>query len=107
MVVWLSNPLVLRYGYQTSFVHSFKHDQSLYGRYHVVCLLMGYLLALQQGSNQLRKEQSGYAEVDAGSLKGFGLSFKDFKANLKTIITSLFIGLWIGFLPGMGSGIST
>ena len=31
---------------------------------------------------------------------------KDFTSNLKTIIVSLVIGLFIGFLPGMGSGIS-
>ena len=43
-------------------------------------------------------------EVDAGSLKkDLDLALKSFKANLKTIIPSLFIGLWIGFLPGMGS----
>ena len=78
---------------------------NLYGGINVVCLLMG-TFALQQVATSYAKNNLDMPEVDAGSLKGFGLSFKDFKANLKTIITSLFIGLWIGFLPGMGSGIS-
>ena len=83
---------------------TFKNT-NLYGGINVVCLLMG-TFALQQGATSYAKNNLDMPEVDAGSLKGFGLSFKDFKANLKTIITSLFIGLWIGFLPGMGSGIS-
>ena len=83
---------------------TFKNT-NLYGGINVVCLLMG-TFALQQVATSYAKNNLDMPEVDAGSLKGFGLSFKDFKANLKTIITSLFIGLWIGFLPGMGSGIS-
>ena len=62
--------------------------------------------ALQQVATSYAKNNLDMPEVDAGSLKGFGLTFKDFKDNLKVILTSLFIGLWIGFLPGMGSGIS-
>ena len=45
-------------------------------------------------------------EVSREGLKGFGLTLRDVKEELKTIITSFLIGLGIGFLPGMGSGLS-
>ena len=45
-------------------------------------------------------------EVSKEGLKGFGLTFKDIKAELVNIIRSFLIGLGIGFLPGMGSGLS-
>ena len=83
---------------------TFKNT-NLYGGISVICLLMG-TFALQQVATSYAKNNLDMPEVDAGSLKGFGLTFKDFKDNLKVILTSLFIGLWIGFLPGMGSGIS-
>ena len=73
---------------------TFKNT-NLYGGINVVCLLMG-TFALQQVATSYAKNNLDMPEVDAGSLKGFGLSFKDFKANLKTIITSLFIGLCSG-----------
>ena len=50
--------------------------------------------------------QQEMPEVDTSSLGGFGLTLKDFADNARTIIVSLLIGLGIGFLPGMGSGIS-
>jgi putative tricarboxylic transport membrane protein len=45
-------------------------------------------------------------EVDSTGLKGFGLTVKDIKDELVNIIRSFLIGLGIGFLPGMGSGLS-
>ena len=38
--------------------------------------------------------------------KGLGIGFKDIIENIKTIVFAFVVGLWIGFLPGMGSGIS-
>ncbi|MGN0268058.1 MAG: tripartite tricarboxylate transporter permease [Lachnospiraceae bacterium] len=45
-------------------------------------------------------------EVDGKGLKGFGLSLLDIKNEFVNIIRSFLIGLGIGFLPGMGSGLS-
>lgn len=45
-------------------------------------------------------------EVDGKGLKGFGLTLRDIKEELVNIIRSFAIGLGIGFLPGMGSGLS-
>lgn len=45
-------------------------------------------------------------EVNSEGLKGFGLTLKDFADEAVNIIRSFLIGLGIGFLPGMGSGLS-
>ena len=45
-------------------------------------------------------------EVSKEGLRGFGLTLKDIKDELVNIIRSFMIGLGIGFLPGMGSGLS-
>ncbi|MBQ8092537.1 MAG: tripartite tricarboxylate transporter permease [Clostridia bacterium] len=80
-------------------------NTNLYGGINMVCLLMG-TFALQQVATAYAKGQQDMPPVDTSSLKGFGLTIKDFISNAKTIIVSLVIGLFIGFLPGMGSGIS-
>ena len=81
------------------------NNTNLYGGINMVCMLMG-TFALQQVATAYAKGQQDMPPVDTASLKGFGLTIKDFVSNAKTIIVSLFIGLFIGFLPGMGSGIS-
>jgi len=80
-------------------------NTNLYGGINMVCLLMG-TFALQQVATAYAKGQQEMPPVDTSSLKGFGLTLKDFTSNAKTILVSLAIGLFIGFLPGMGSGIS-
>ena len=45
-------------------------------------------------------------ETSASSGKGFGIRIKDYFDNIRVILFSFIVGLWIGFLPGMGSGIS-
>ncbi|MGM9659592.1 MAG: tripartite tricarboxylate transporter permease [Faecousia sp.] len=81
------------------------HNTNLYGGINMVCMLMG-TFALQQVATSYAKGQQEMPKVDASGLKGFGLTIRDFIDNAKTIVTSLLIGLGIGFLPGMGSGIS-
>lgn len=83
---------------------TFKNT-NLYGGINVICLLMG-TFALQQVATSYAKGNLDMPEVDAGSLKGIGLTIRDIIDNAKTIVVSLLIGLGIGFLPGMGSGIS-
>ena len=83
---------------------TFKNT-NLYGGINVVCMLMG-TFALQQVATSYAKGQQEMPEVDSSGLKGFGLTIRDFVENAKTIIVSLLIGLGIGFLPGMGSGVS-
>ena len=45
-------------------------------------------------------------EVDTKSIKGLGITFKEIKAQTVNILRSFGIGLGIGFLPGMGAGLS-
>jgi len=81
------------------------NNYNLFGGINVVCLLMG-TFALQQVATSYAKGNQEMPKVDEGALGGIGLTLKDFTDNIKVIVVSLFIGLWIGFLPGMGSGIS-
>ena len=81
------------------------NNTNLYGGINVVCMLMG-TFALQQVATSYAKGQLEMPPVDAKSLGGIGITLKDLTDNLRVILVSLFIGLWIGFLPGMGSGIS-
>lgn len=83
---------------------TFKNT-NLYGGINMICLLMG-TFALQQVATSYAKGNLDMPDVDAGSLKGLGLKISDIMENMKTIFVSLLIGLGIGFLPGMGSGIS-
>lgn len=78
---------------------------NLYGGINMTTLLMG-TFALQQVATSYAKGQQEMPPVDTKSLGGFGLTLKDFIDNAKVIVVSLLIGLFIGFLPGMGSGIS-
>lgn len=80
-------------------------NTNLYGGINVVVLLMG-IFALQQVATAYAKGQQEMPPVDTKSLSGFGLTIRDFTSNAKVIVVSLVIGLFIGFLPGMGSGIS-
>lgn len=45
-------------------------------------------------------------DVDTKSIKGLGISPKEIMVHWKTIVRSFVIGLGIGFLPGMGAGLS-
>lgn len=81
------------------------NNYNLFGGINVVCLLMG-TFALQQVATSYAKSERKMPEVKKDRLGGIGLTVKDFTENIRVIIVSLLIGLWIGFLPGMGSGIS-
>lgn len=80
-------------------------NYNLFGGINVVCLLMG-TFALQQVATSYAKGEQEMPKVDSQGLSGLGLTLKDFKDNFRVICVSMLIGLWIGFLPGMGSGIS-
>lgn len=80
-------------------------NTNLYGGINVISMLMG-TFALQQVATSYAKGEQEMPQVDTKSLGGFGLGLKDFADNMKTILVSLGIGLGIGFLPGMGSGVS-
>ena len=71
-----------------------------------ICQMLG-MFALCQVIRDYAKGQGKLPEVGTmDDLKKFGIGLKDILENLNIIIQSFLIGLWIGFLPGMGSGIS-
>lgn len=70
-----------------------------------VCQMLG-MFALCRIILDYAKGQGKLPEVKASDLKGLGITLKDIVGNIGTIIRSFMLGLWIGFLPGMGSGIS-
>lgn len=45
-------------------------------------------------------------EVDTRSIKGLGISLREIQKQIVNIIRSFGIGIGIGFLPGMGAGLS-
>jgi len=69
-------------------------------------VMMG-VFAISQVLCAHAKGQKEMPDVKLGKdIKGIGIGFKDIVAHKTTIIRSWFDGLWIGFLPGMGSGLS-
>lgn len=45
-------------------------------------------------------------EIDTKGITGFGISIKEYFSHWLLILKSFFIGLWIGFLPGLGAGLA-
>ena len=72
---------------------------------NMICQMLG-MFALCQVIRDYAKGQGKMPEINTSNIRGFGLSFKEIFENIGVIIRSFFLGLWIGFLPGMGSGIS-
>lgn len=70
-----------------------------------VCQMLG-MFALCQVIRDYAKEQGKLPKVSGMDLKGFGIGITDIIKNIGVIFRSFMVGLWIGFLPGMGSGIS-
>ncbi len=77
----------------------------LSGGLDMVALMLGFY-AVEEIAVNFAKGQQDMPEVKVGSISGFGVKIADIIKNLGIIIKSFLIGLWIGFLPGMGSGLS-
>lgn len=75
------------------------------GGLDMVALMLG-IYAIKQVSCDYAKGQQELPDVEVGKISGFGVKLTDITHNIGVIIKSFFIGLWIGFLPGMGSGLS-
>jgi len=77
----------------------------LSGGIDLIALMLG-LFALKQIVQDHAKGEQQIPEVDVSSIRGFGVSLREYIDNAWNITRSFIIGLWIGFLPGMGSGLS-
>jgi putative tricarboxylic transport membrane protein len=70
----------------------------------MVPLMLG-IFAIKQVAIDYAKGQQDMPDVDT-KIKGIGIRISDITSNIGNIIRSFMIGLWVGFLPGMGSGLS-
>lgn len=70
-----------------------------------VCQMLG-MFALCRIILDYARGEGKLPEVKKSDLHGLGISPRDIIGNMGTIVRSFLIGLWVGFLPGMGSGIS-
>lgn len=75
------------------------------GGIDMVALMLG-LFAIYQVATNYALETQELPAIQSKKLRGIGLTLKELKDNTVNIIRSFMIGLWIGFLPGMGAGIS-
>ncbi|WFE76706.1 tripartite tricarboxylate transporter permease [Roseinatronobacter sp. S2] len=71
----------------------------------LIALMLG-LFALKQIVSDHAKGPQPMPDVDISTIRGFGVSFREYVDNSWNIIRSFMIGLWIGFLPGMGAALS-
>ncbi len=77
----------------------------LTGGIDMLAVMLG-LYAIKQIVGDFAKGQQSLAKVDKVAGRGISTVIKDMMDNLGTVIRSFLLGLWIGFLPGMGSGLS-
>lgn len=77
----------------------------LYGGLSMIVVLIG-IFGVSKIMVEYGQGFSPLPEVDTKSIKGLGISLKEIKKETKNILRSFGIGLGIGFLPGMGAGLS-
>jgi putative tricarboxylic transport membrane protein len=77
----------------------------LSGGLDLIALMLG-LFAIKQILTEHGRGTPALPKVDLSSIRGFGVSAREWRDNLGNIVRSFMIGLWIGFLPGMGSALS-
>lgn len=80
-------------------------NRFLTGGIDMTALMLG-AYALSQIAKSYAKGNQKLQAAEVKKIRGLGVKWKDFTSNIKTIFSSLMIGLWIGFLPGMGSALS-
>lgn len=77
----------------------------LTGGIDMLAIMLG-LYAIKQIIGDFARGQQSLAKVDKVAGRGLSVVFKDLIDNIGTVVRSFLLGLWIGFLPGMGSGLS-
>lgn len=72
---------------------------------NIVSVMLG-IFAIQQIMSNFAHGNQTLPDVKTSSVGGIGVKLSDFANHIATILRSFFIGLWIGFLPGLGSSLS-
>ena len=77
----------------------------LYGGVPLAATMIGFF-AVRQILVDFGKGDVTLPKVKDSKIRGLGFTIREFTSNIWNMVRSFFIGLGIGFLPGMGSGIS-
>ncbi|WP_069999100.1 tripartite tricarboxylate transporter permease [Cellulosilyticum sp. I15G10I2] len=80
-------------------------NHSLDNGISVIAITLGVFACRQIATNYAKGNQQ-LPEVKETNIRGLGINITDITQNIGTIIRTFLIGLWVGFLPGMGSGVS-
>ncbi|QQO08665.1 tripartite tricarboxylate transporter permease [Breznakiella homolactica] len=78
---------------------------NLYGGIDSTSVMLG-IFAIYLVAKNFASGETSLPQVSGKSTGGEGLTLKEFISNIGNMIRSFLIGLWIGFLPGMGAGLS-
>ncbi|MFV0439689.1 MAG: tripartite tricarboxylate transporter permease [Lachnospirales bacterium] len=78
---------------------------NLMGGISVISITLG-VFACQQVSMSYARGTQKLPEVKETNIGGLGIKLADFTNHIATIVRAFLLGLWVGFLPGMGSGVS-
>lgn len=73
--------------------------------FNTVPVLVG-LFAFPELLKLVQKRNTKFEKLQVKKAKGFGFSFKEFKSQIGNWLYSSLIGIGIGILPGIGSGVS-
>lgn len=73
--------------------------------FHIGVVMIGFF-AIRQIMIEFAKGSIFAPRANVATITGFGVTIKEILQNTKNIIRSLCIGLGIGFLPGLGGGVS-
>lgn len=80
-------------------------NYNLYGGINSTAMMLGIFAIYLVVKNFAARDTSAPAQK-SGDTGGEGLTLGEFVSNIGNMIRSFLIGLWIGFLPGMGAGLS-
>ncbi len=78
---------------------------NLLSGFDLVGVMLGVFAVKLIGSNYARGLQK-MPDMGSAKMHGLGVTWKDVVDNWFNILRSFFLGLWIGFLPGLGGNVS-
>ncbi|WP_068300735.1 tripartite tricarboxylate transporter permease [Pararhodobacter sp. CCB-MM2] len=73
--------------------------------FDLIPVMLG-LFAIKQIVQDFGRGEQQVPKIDVKDIKGFGVTMREYRDNAWNITRSFLIGLWIGFLPGMGAALS-
>lgn len=73
---------------------------------NMIALMLGLFAVRMIAINYASGEQN-MPETGSVKMNGFGFKLKDFTSNVFNIVRSFFLGMGIGFLPGLGGNVSS